>query len=75
MAEVMEQIGKMSREEQIRLAHLILDAIEKGTVSRPTPAKSDQAFPFLGCWVDDRSDDEIIRDIESSRTLGREVSL
>ena len=32
MPEVMEQIGRMSRAEQIRLAHLLLDAIENGTV-------------------------------------------
>ena len=31
MPAVMEQIGKMSRTEQIRLVHLILDAIENGT--------------------------------------------
>lgn len=75
MAEILEQIGRMSREEQIRLAHLLLDAIEKGTVCKPTPPKSEEGFPFLGCWVDDRSDDEIIKDIEDSRTPGREVSL
>ena len=32
MPEVMEQIERMSRAEQIRLAHLLLDAIENGTV-------------------------------------------
>ena len=32
MAEVIEQINKMTREEKIRLAHLLLDATEHGTV-------------------------------------------
>ena len=30
---------------------------------------------IFGKWEDDRSTEEIIRDIESSRTKGREVSL
>ena len=32
MAEVLEQLGKMSREEQLRVAHWILDAIARGDV-------------------------------------------
>ena len=36
MAEVLEQINKMTREEKIRLAHLLLDAIEHGTVLKPS---------------------------------------
>ena len=75
MPEVMEQIGRMSRAEQIRLAHLLLDAIENGTVTKPTKPADGNEYPFLGCWIDDRSDEEIIRDIEESRTLGREVDL
>lgn len=30
---------------------------------------------FAGSWKDDRSTDEIIHDIESHRTMGREVNL
>ena len=30
---------------------------------------------LAGTWEDDRSDEEIIADIEKSRTLGREVAL
>lgn len=30
---------------------------------------------FAGCWKDDRSTEEIIHDIESHRTKGREVNL
>lgn len=36
MAEVLEQINRMSREEKIRLAHLLLDAIEHGTAIKPS---------------------------------------
>ena len=36
MGEVLEQINKMTREEKIRLAHLLLDAIEHGTVIKPS---------------------------------------
>ena len=42
----------------------------------PSVEKQKQAILALaGTWEDDRSDEEIIADIESSRTLGREVSL
>ena len=75
MPEVMEQIGRMNRAEQIRLAHLLLDAIENGMVTKPTKSADGSMYPFLGYWIDDRSDEEIIRDIEESRTLGREVDL
>lgn len=30
---------------------------------------------FAGCWKDDRTTEEIIHDIESHRTKGREVNL
>ena len=75
MPEVMEQIGKMSRAEQIRLAHILLDAIENGSVVKPVPPVANEEYPFLGCWVDNRSDAEIICDIENARTLGREAAL
>ena len=39
MAEVLEQINKMTREEKIRLAHILLDAIEHGTVIKPSVPK------------------------------------
>ena len=48
MAEVIEQINKMSREEKIRLAHLLLDAIENGTVVKPSaPMRKLEPDPFL----------------------------
>lgn len=48
MAEVLEQINKMSREEKIRLAHLLLDAIENGTIVKPSAPKRElEPDPFL----------------------------
>ena len=48
MAEVLEQINKMTREEKIRLAHLLLDAIEHGTVVKPNvPTRILEPDPFL----------------------------
>ena len=48
MAEDLEQISKMSREEMIRLAHLLLDAIEHGTVVKPSaPMRKLEPDPFL----------------------------
>ena len=48
MAEVLEQINKMTREEKIRLAHLLLDAIEQGTVVKPSaPTRNLEADAFL----------------------------
>ena len=48
MAEVIEQINKMTREEKIRLAHLLLDAIEHGTVVKPgAPVRKLEPDPFL----------------------------
>ena len=64
MAEVLEQINRMSREEMIRLAHLLLDAIEHGTVVKPSaPMRKLEPDPFLsqveikGSLFDDDSAD------------------
>ena len=64
MAEVIEQINRMSREEKIRLAHLLLDAIEHGTAIRPSaPRRKLEPDPFLskvevkGSLFDDDSAD------------------
>ena len=64
MAEVLEQINRMSREEKIRLAYLLLDAIENGTVVKPSaPMRVLKPDPFLsqveikGSLFDDDSDD------------------
>ena len=37
--------------------------------------KRDEIMKFAGCWKDDRTTEEIIHDIESHRTKGREVNL
>ena len=52
MAEVIEQINKMSREEKIRLAHILLDAIEHGTVVKPSAPKRKSAFGVLSKYAD-----------------------
>ena len=64
MAHVLEQINKMTREEKIRLAHLLLDAIEHGTVVKPNvPTRILEPDPFLskvevrGSLFDDDSTD------------------
>ena len=64
MAEVLEQISKMTNEEKIRLAHLLLDAIEHGTVVKPTaPVRKLETDAFLsqvqvkGSLFDDDSAD------------------
>ena len=64
MAEVLEQINKMTREEKIRLAHLLLDAIEHGAVVKPTaPVRNLEVDDFLsrvqvkGSLFDDDSGD------------------
>ena len=64
MAEVLEQINKMTREEKIRLAHILLDAIEHGTVAKPSVQKRMlEPDPFLsqveikGSLFDDDSAD------------------
>ena len=41
--------------------------------SREAKRQKDVILRIAGTWVDDRSDEEIIADIENSRTLGREV--
>ena len=64
MAHVLEQINKMTREEKIRLAHLLLDSIEHGTVVKPSsPMRNLEADAFLsqvqvnGSLFDDDSAD------------------
>ena len=37
--------------------------------------KRDEIMKFAGCWKDDRTTEEIIKDIEGHRTKGREVNL
>ena len=49
MAEVIEQINRMTREEKIRLAHLLLDAIEHGTAVKPSAPSGKNDFScFFG---------------------------
>ena len=64
MAEVLEQINRMTREEKIRLAHLLLDAIENGAVVKPSASvRKLEADEFLsqvqvnGSLFDDDSAD------------------
>ena len=64
MAEVIEQINRMTYEEKLRLAHLLLDAIENGTVVKPTaPMRKLEIDPYLsqvqvkGSLFDDDSAD------------------
>ena len=64
MAEVLEQINKMTREEKIHLAHLLIDAIEHGMVVKPcAPMRKLEPDPFLsqveikGSLFDDDSAD------------------
>ena len=64
MGEVLEQINKMTREEKIRLAHILIDAIEHGTVVKPSaPVRQLDADAFLsqvqvnGSLFDDDSAD------------------
>ena len=49
------------------------------TVSRPedpsVARRREAVLALAGQWKDVRSDEEIIRDIESTRTFGREVEL
>ena len=49
------------------------------TISRPenpeASRRRDAVLELAGQWKDDRSDEEILRDIEGSRTFGREVEL
>ena len=49
------------------------------TISRPenpdAARRRDAVLELAGQWKDDRSDEEILRDIEGSRTFGREVEL
>ena len=68
MAEVLEGLGKMSRDERLRIAYWLLDGIVNGEVVKPVRDDQDE-FPFLGYWEDDRSTEEIIADIEGARTI------
>ena len=43
--------------------------------SREAKRQKDVILRIAGIWVDDRSDEEIIADIENARTPGREVVL
>lgn len=49
------------------------------TISRPedptVTRRRDAVLALAGQWKDKRSDEEILQDIEGSRTLGREVEL
>ena len=49
------------------------------TVCRPedpsVARRRDAVLALVGQWKDARSDEEIMRDIESTRTFGREVEL
>lgn len=49
------------------------------TISRPedpsVTSRRDAVLALAGQWKDDRSDEEIMHDIESTRTFGREVNL
>ena len=50
-----------------------------GTISRPespdVARQRDAILALAGQWKDSRTDDEIIADIEGSRTFGREIEL
>ena len=49
------------------------------TISRPedpsVARRRDAVRALAGQWKDDRTDEDIIQDIESARTFGREVEL
>ena len=45
------------------------------TVSDAIARQKAAMMKFAGCWKDDRTTEEIIHDIESHRTKGREVNL
>ena len=49
------------------------------TISRPedpsVTCRRDAVLALAGQWKDDRSDEDIIKDIENARTFGREVEL
>ena len=57
--------------EQMFLDYL-QDEMKKSSAAR---RQKDVILRIAGTWTDDRSDEEIIADIENSRTLGREVVL
>ena len=58
------------------LEQMFLDYLQQEMEkSRAAQHQKDVILRIAGTWVDDRTDDEIIADIEGSRTLGREVVL
>ena len=58
------------------LAQIFLDYLQNEMKkSREAKRQKDVILRIAGTWIDDRSDEEIIADIENSRTLGREVVL
>lgn len=58
------------------LEQLFLDYLQaEMRKSREAKRQKDVILRIAGTWIDDRSDEEIIADIENSRTLGREVVL
>ena len=58
------------------LAQMFLDYLQSEMQkSREAKRQKDVILRIAGTWVDDRSDEEIIADIENARTPGREVVL
>lgn len=58
------------------LEQLFLDYLQaEMRKSREAKRQKDVILRIAGTWIDDRSDEEIIADIENSRTPGREVVL
>ena len=56
--------------------HGVSDAIPTPGMIDPAVARQKVACEqWIGSWDDDRSAEEIIADITSNRTMGREVSL
>ena len=56
--------------------HGVSDAIPTAGMIDPAVARQKAACEqLIGSWDDDRSAEEIIADITSNRTMGREVSL
>ncbi|MFW6137914.1 MAG: FitA-like ribbon-helix-helix domain-containing protein [Spirochaetota bacterium] len=84
--EILEKIKKLSSIEKRSLNKELLVIIEKGThweitemhTSKKTIPKSIQVHLWKNLsekWDDERSTDEIIKDIYNGRTYGREISL
>ncbi len=84
--EIFEKIKKLSTIEKRSLNSEMLVIIEKGTRSEITEiGKSGKKIPrsiqvnlwknLSASWEDDRTTEEIIRDIHGGRTYGRDVDL